>query len=122
MERKLICIECPKGCTLTISVEDGVVSSVKGNNCTKGEIYAVSEVENPLRILCSSVIAEGLMLHMIPVRTDKPIPKHALLKGMEAVKRLKISRPVLVGDILVENFLGYNANLIVTRDCGVGDL
>lgn len=116
MIKQMTCIECPVGCSLSVDIENCRVIKVAGNKCPKGEAYAVSEVENPVRILTSAVLAQGLEFKMVPVRTEKPIPKAKLLEGMDAVKKIRITRPLSVGDIVAENFLGLGINLIVTRD------
>ena len=114
--RKITCIECPVGCALSVDIEDCRVIKVSGNKCPKGEPYAVSEVKNPLRILTSVVLSQSLSLKMIPVRTDKPIPKSRLFDAMVEVKKIRITRPLKAGDIVAENFLGLQINLIATRD------
>ena len=117
MTRKIRCIECPKGCYLSVDIEDGKVTMITGNECPKGKKHAISEVENPVRILTSTVVSQGLALKMIPVRTDRPVPKVALQRAMEEIKRIRINQPVRVGTVIVENFLNLGINLIATRDC-----
>ena len=115
MIKQFTCIECPKGCLLSVKIDNGTVTEVSGNKCPKGAAYARSEVENPMRILTSSVLAQCLSLKMIPVRTDRPIPKTKLFDAMNEIKKIRITQPVLVGDIIVNNFLGLGVNLVVTR-------
>lgn len=117
MKKSITCIECPKGCRLAIEVEGGRVSSVSGNECPKGEKYASIEIEDPRRFLTSTVRAEGLNLKMVPVRTDRPIPKRDILKGAEYVRGLVVKEPLKAGDVVVKRFLGHKADLIATRDC-----
>ncbi|MFH1092722.1 MAG: DUF1667 domain-containing protein [Candidatus Omnitrophota bacterium] len=116
MKKKIICIECPKGCVLSVEVQNDEIISMCGNECPKGQEYALSEIKNPLRIFTSSVLTQGLSLKMIPVRTDKPIPKDRLFAAMKEVKKIRLSRPVNAGDIIGENFLGLDVNLIATRN------
>ena len=116
MIRKLTCIECPKGCALSVTIENNRVVAVVGNGCPKGEAYAITEIENPLRFLTSTVLSEGLSLKMIPVKTDHPIPKRLLKDVMEEIKKLKIDKPVQVGDIVAKNFLNLGVNLVATRE------
>jgi CxxC motif-containing protein len=92
------------------------VVKVEGPKCPKGEAYAVSEVEDPQRILTSVVRAKGLSLKMVPVRTDKPIPKSRLKEGMEVIKKVCIVSPVRSGDVIRDRFLGLDVNLVATRD------
>ena len=117
MIRNLTCIECPKGCFLRVDIENCRVVKVEGEKCSKGKDYAVSEIENPQRILTSTVIGEGLSLRMIPVRTDKPIPKAKLMEVMAEIRKIIINKPVKMGEVIVPNLLGLDVNLITTRKC-----
>ncbi|MBI5417679.1 DUF1667 domain-containing protein [Candidatus Poribacteria bacterium] len=116
MIKKLTCIECPKGCILSTTIENSRAINVEGNLCEKGKKYAELEVENPVRTFTSTVLAHGLSLKMIPVRTDKPIAKIKIFDAMNEIKKIIITRPVYTGEILAENFLNLNANLISTRE------
>jgi CxxC motif-containing protein len=116
MARHLICIECPKGCALEVETsEDGRVRGISGNQCAKGDGYARQEVENPLRTLTTTVLAQGLVLKRVPVRTSKPIPKARLLEAAAICRKLRLTAPLQVHDVIVENFLGLGVNLIATR-------
>ena len=53
-KRELICIGCPLGCPLTVTME-GEQITVAGNTCKRGEIYAKKEVTNPTRVVISTV-------------------------------------------------------------------
>lgn len=116
MTKELICIECPKGCVLSVDIENCRVVKVSGSECPKGEKYAVSEIEDPKRILTSTVLTQGLSLKMLPVRTDRPIPKSRIFEAMNEIRKIKINKAVNAGDIILENLLGIEINLIVTRD------
>ncbi len=116
MIRKMTCIACPNGCQLEVDEEGGRVISVTGNKCEKGPAYAKQEVENPLRVLSSTVLAKGLELKLVPVRTSKPIPKDRLFDGIAEIRKLKLDRPVKAGEIITKNFLGLDADLIAARN------
>ena len=116
MIKLLTCIECPKGCPLSIEIESCRVIKTSGNECPKGEEYAIQEIEDPMRILTSAVLAEELSLKMVPVRTDKPIPKKRLAEAMEEAKKIRLKEPVKAGSVIVENFLGLGVNLLATRN------
>ncbi|MBU1863452.1 MAG: DUF1667 domain-containing protein [Candidatus Omnitrophica bacterium] len=117
MIKKITCIECPTGCLLEVSIENGHFSTVENNKCPKGFAYAQAEIENPMRILTSTVIAHGLSLKMIPVRTDQPISKLLLLSAMEEIKKIVIDKPVAIGETIVHNFMNTGVKLITTRAC-----
>lgn len=116
MIKKLTCIECPKGCNLSVDIENCKAIKVDGAKCPKGIAYAIAEVQNPERILTSTVLAEGLDLKFIPVRTDKPIPKKDLPKAIKEIRKIKIARPVRCGETIKEGFLGLAVNLVATRE------
>ncbi len=97
------------------TVENNEVTEVSGNKCPKGVNYAENEIECPMRILTSSVLAEGLCVKMIPVRTDKPIPKNRLFDAMKIIKEIRIEKEVVMGEIVIEDFLGLGINLIATN-------
>jgi CxxC motif-containing protein len=114
--KELICIECPKSCSLKVDIENCRIVKVNGNQCPRGQDYAKTEIENPLRILTGVVLTNGLAIKMVPVRTDKPIPKDRILEAAAEIKKLKVTNPLGIGDIVVSNFMGLAVNLIATRD------
>jgi CxxC motif-containing protein len=116
MIKKLTCIECPQGCQLEVGIENSSVVSVTGQKCKKGDVYAKQEIENPMRTLASTVLTKGLNLKMVPVKTNRPIPKARQMEAMEAVKKIRLSRRVKVGDVIIDNLLGLGVDLISTRD------
>lgn len=116
MIRKMICIECPRSCALTVDIENCRIFKVEGNKCPKGAEYARSEVENPVRILTGTVLTQGLALKMVPVRTDQPIPKTKIFEAAAEFKKIKVTKPLHTRDIIVANFMGLGVNLIATRD------
>ena len=120
MTRKMICIECPKSCELAVDIEiGGTVTKVQGAKCPKGAAYAVLEAQDPVRILTATVAGEGLSLKLIPVRTNKPIPKKDLLRAMEEVKKIRVNAPLKAGDVIANNFLGLGVKLLATREAAL---
>ncbi|MGD2278507.1 MAG: DUF1667 domain-containing protein [Candidatus Omnitrophota bacterium] len=117
MIKKITCIECPVGCSLEVDIENCKVVKVSGNQCPKGIKYATEEVENPMRILTSTVLTEGLELKTVSVRTDSPIPKSRLEDAMREVRKVRLKKPVRVGDVVIPNLLGLGVDLIATRNC-----
>ena len=111
MIKKLTCIECPIGCEVTVTLEDGRVVEVKGNSCPRGKLYAEAEVVCPKRVVTSTVRAENG--EIIPVKTDKPVRKDAIFEVMEKINKTVCKMPVALGDILVEKICD-DANLVVS--------
>ena len=90
MTKNLTCIICPRGCNMKVEIEDGNVLNVEGNTCSRGYDYAVTEVTNPVRTITSTIrLKDG---SMIPVKTDKPIPKDLIFKCMEVINKASINR------------------------------
>lgn len=104
---KLICIKCPRGCELTISGEN-----VTGNMCPRGVDYAKEETTNPKRIVTALV---KLGDKVIPVKTDKEVPKKLINDVLEEISKIKIKK-AKIGDVLVKNILNTGANIVVTGE------
>lgn len=114
--KELTCVVCPAGCRITVKLENGKILSVDGNTCVRGKNYAESEVTNPVRTLTSTVTVitkDGKK--MLPVRTDKPIPKSELFHAMELIHMTEVTAPICSGDILTENFIEKGTNLIACK-------
>jgi CxxC motif-containing protein len=113
--RELICIACPSGCRLKATIEDGKVTEVDGNTCRKGEEYAAHECINPTRILTTTVRINGGTLPVLPVKSERALPKSMIKKSMEELGRVRASAPVNIGDVIVKNISGTGIDIISTR-------
>jgi CxxC motif-containing protein len=114
MAKKILtCIGCPLGCIIEVNTEGERIVSIEGNNCPRGEAYARSELTAPMRTLTTTVFAGSGML---PVRTDKPVPKGLLFDCMSAINRSYVRLPVYAGDIVIANILNTGANVIATKN------
>ncbi|MBC8589811.1 DUF1667 domain-containing protein [Wansuia hejianensis] len=116
-KREMVCIVCPVGCHLEILKDSNSESGykVEGANCKRGEIYGVKELSNPTRHITSTVKIKGSLFPRIPVRTDKEIPKDKIFDCMKIINEIQLEAPVKMGEILVENILGTDANIIASR-------
>ena len=116
MKKEFTCIVCPAGCPLSVELdEDGVVVSVTGNTCRRGEIYAKEELTDPHRTLTSTVKLEGRDLMMLPVRTDKGIRRDAMTEAMEILKTVTVKPPIRRGTPILENFTEEGVTLIACK-------
>lgn len=115
-KRELICIGCPLGCPLSVTLENGEVTSVVGNTCPRGDAYARKEVTNPTRIVTSTVRVEGGTYAMVSCKTASDIPKDKIFAVTNALKSVCAKAPVAIGDILVENVANTGVNIIATKD------
>jgi len=114
MKRELTCIVCPIGCQLSVTLESGVVTEVTGNTCPRGKQYAIDECTHPVRTVTTTArTSDG---GVIPVKTDRPIPKELMFECMQAIDSAIVSLPAHIGDIVIENLLETGANIIVTAN------
>ncbi len=115
MER-LKCVRCPLGCILKVKVTKSGIE-VEGNRCPRGEEFALQEIENPMRILTTSVKVLGGALPLVSVKTSGAVPKEKIKELMEYIKSLEVKAPVKIGDVIEKNILGLGVDLVATRDC-----
>ena len=48
-KRELICIGCPMGCPLTVTLDGGAVVTVQGNTCPRGDANGARDRRHPAR-------------------------------------------------------------------------
>ncbi len=110
-----ICIGCPAGCHLEITVgEDGLLH-VAGNTCKRGTAYAENEMRDPRRVVTAVVRCISEKLPYLPVRTDQALPVKLIERLLEKLYSMKICEPVCAGDILLRDFEGSKVNVVFTR-------
>ena len=114
-KRELICIGCPMGCLLTVTLNQGKVEKVAGNTCPKGEAYAKKEVTNPTRIVTSTVRVEGGDRQFVSVKTKEDIPKDKIYACMKAINGIRSKAPIKIGDVLLENAAGTGVSIVATK-------
>ena len=115
MVRELTCIVCPKGCQLKVELDDNKkVVSVEGYTCKRGLEYAENEFTFPMRTLTTTAPIEGG--GVVPVKTEKPIPKDLLFKCMKEINLSRVPKDAQTGYIVIENILGTGAKVITTRN------
>ena len=115
-EKNLICIGCPMGCPLVVTMDGGEVVSVTGNTCKRGDIYARKEVTNPPRIVTSTVRITGGSEAMVSVKTKEDIPKGKIFECVKALKSVEVPAPVHIGDVLVKDVAGTGVDIVATKN------
>ena len=110
------CIGCPLGCSISVSLSDnGEVSEITGNTCKKGEEYARKEVTNPSRVVTSIVKINNGDVNMVSVKTAEDIPKGKIFDCMEALKKVTVTAPVQIGEVIIKNVCGTGVDVIATK-------
>ena len=112
---EITCINCPMGCPLNVAMENGTVSSVVGAACKRGIVYAELECTNPTRIVTSTVPVRGGGVRMIPVKTEKAIPKSKIADCLHSLKGIEVEAPVMIGDIILKDVCDTGVNIVATR-------
>ena len=87
-----------------------------GNNCKRGKEYAVREVTNPVRNIASSVLVEDGELPLASVRLNAPIPKKDIFSVMAEIRKIKVTAPVSIGQIVLQDVLGTGSDVIITKN------
>lgn len=116
MTRDLTCIGCPLGCSITVTMENGEVTSVTGNTCPRGDAYARKEVTNPTRIVTSTVRVKGGVLPMVSCKTKSDIPKGKIFDITKALEAVEVNAPVHIGDVLVTDIAGTGVEIVATKE------
>ncbi len=109
--KEFVCIECPRGCHLTI--DDNL--NVTGNNCPRGKQYAINEVTDPKRMLTSTVKIIGADIDRVPVITSVEIPKGKIFDVMKEINKVVVKAPVSLHDVVIKDVCGTGSDIIITR-------
>ena len=111
---KMICINCPKGCEMEVTV-DGDTVSVTGNSCPKGEAYAKAEVTNPTRMVTGLVRVAG-MRKPLPVKTRTAVPKTKIDEVLYALHQTTVQLPVKIGDVIIPDVAKTGIDVVATAN------
>ncbi len=115
-KKHFTCVICPLGCEIDVELQNGDVVSINGSKCQKGKEFVLQELEEAMRILTTTVPIQGAKWAMLPVRTDKPIPKRLLPKVIEQLADIELQAPVKMYDVIVKDVAGTDANIVATRN------
>ncbi len=117
MEKKLICINCPRGCELSVQIDagTGALISVEGNACMRGASFAAAEVLRPERMMTSVVAIKGAKNCMLPVISSRPLPKGKVAEAVRAMRSITVEAPVHEGDVIAKDIVGTGIDVIAAR-------
>ena len=97
-KRELICIGCPMGCPLTVTLDgDAVVTA-------------------PKRIVTTTVRVTGGTLPAVSCKTRSDIPKEKIFDVVRALKSVVVPAPVHIGQILLPDAAGTGVDVVATKD------
>ena len=115
-EEKIICVGCPMGCLVTLTISNGEVVATDGNKCKQGAKYVLEEYRNPVRVLTTTLLTQGSSQPLLPVRTAKPIPKTKVMSGAVTLAKLRVKPPIKIGEVVIAKPAGIEVDVVATAD------
>lgn len=114
-KREIICVACPKGCRLETRRENGEIL-VSNEGCKRGREYAVNEINDPRRMVASSVSVSGGLHPLVPVYTSQPFPKGRIFELLSILREIKLEAPVRINQVVLADALGTGIDVLASRD------
>jgi CxxC motif-containing protein len=114
--KRIICTSCPVGCELTVTFDDENILEVEGNTCKLGIDYAEQEIFDPRRMVASTVKVKNGYHPLVPVYTEKPVPKPKIFEVLAEIRKVEVEAPVKINDVVIEDVVGTGINVIASRD------
>lgn len=112
---KVICVTCPKGCTLEVTHEAETILKVEKAGCNRGTRYAQQELTDPRRMVATSVRIRGGLHPLLPVHTSAPFPKPRIRELLEALRRVEVQAPVELNQVILPDALGTGIDIRASR-------
>lgn len=113
--REFVCIVCPNGCHIETKLEHGKICDIAGAKCRRGEEYVRQELTDPRRTIAGTVVIKGASLPLCSVRLTKAIPKKDIFRVMEEIKKIELTAPVYIGQVVIRHVCGLDSDVIVTK-------
>lgn len=117
---KLICVTCPKGCTLEVNREGETILKVEAG-CKRGQEYARQELTDPRRMVASSVRIQGGLHPLMPVYTSAPFPKPRIPELLKLLREVQVQAPVQMDEVIVGDALGTGIDIKASRAMGTAE-
>lgn len=115
MTKELVCIVCPRSCRMTITSE-GDELVVTGNTCKRGKEFAINEMTDPRRTVCTTVRTNFPSVPVLPVRVSGAIPKNRIFDLMREVNSVTVSKRIGREEVVIKNILDLGVDLIATSN------
>ena len=111
----IICITCPKGCSLEVTHDGQTVIKVR-EGCKRGKEYVQRELTDPRRMVATTVRVKGGQHPLLPVATAAPFPKPLIFDLMAELRTIDLQAPIKMGEAVLSNALGTGIDVIASRD------
>lgn len=113
MIKEMVCINCPRGCSLKVDTEK---LTVEGNFCLRGKEYGIDEVTCPKRTITSTVKVRGGFIDRCSCKTEKPVEKKLMFAIMDEINRVEVIAPVHMHQVLIKDVLNTGVDVISTKE------
>lgn len=102
----ITCTLCPNGCQIKNNK-----NRFKGNNCPKGEAFAIQEITAPKRIITSTVKTKNG--HLLPVRSKTEVPKECISEVFRRLQNVVACIPIKCGDEVINMTIEDSNNEVI---------
>ena len=113
---EIICVTCPQGCVLKVKHEGDQVLDVLETGCKRGREYALGELQDPRRMVASTVRVTGGLHPLVPVYTRSAFPKPLIPQLAKVLRQVEVPAPVKIGQVLLPDVLGTGIDVVASRD------
>lgn len=113
---EIICVTCPQGCLLKVKHEGNQVLEVLEDGCKRGKEYAISELQDPRRMVASTVRVQGGLHPLLPVYTRSAFPKPLIPQLAQELRQIELTAPVVLHQVVLEDALGTGIDIVASRD------
>ena len=87
----------------------------------RGRTYVENELKNPMRIVTSSVRVTGGNMPITSVRLTAPVPRNKMMDVIEELRKIRLTAPVSIGQIVIQDILGLGSDVIITKNVDISD-
>ena len=115
-KEKVICVGCPMGCLVTLSLSNREVMAIDGNKCKQGGKYVLEEYRNPVRILTTTLLTQGSSQPLLSVRTARPVPKTKMMSAVRTLAKVRVKPPIKIGEVVAAKPASIGVDMVATAD------
>jgi CxxC motif-containing protein len=113
---EIICVACPKGCSLQVKHQGKDVVEIIGAGCRRGKDYAICELQDPRRMVASTIRVTGGLHPLVPVYTRAGFPKDLIPQLARELREVEVQAPVKLHQVVLPNALETGIDIIASRD------
>ena len=113
--KRMTCITCPIGCRVSVEMVNGV-HKFFGNQCRRGAEFVKTELIAPLRSLTTTVRTSFHGIPVLPVRTNREVPKEKIPEIMRELSKITVMKKIGIGEKVAVNISGTGCDIIATSN------